>query len=67
MKKIKFRIITDENLGFKPQYKHWFMPFWFDLAKHGINRSVADCDAMIRSVIDNKSKSKFTPRVVKEY
>lgn len=29
MFKTKYRIVTDDYLGFEAQYKIWWFPFWF--------------------------------------
>jgi len=31
MRKVKYRIVTDNYLGFEVQKKVWFWPFWFQL------------------------------------
>ncbi len=57
--KTKYRVVTDNYLGYEAQYKPWFLPFWQQLNEvnthHIIERALEMCKAFKRNTQNKKT------------
>lgn len=62
--KTKYRVVTDNYLGYEAQYKPWFLPFWQQL--DGINthptieKALEMCKAFKRNTQNKKTVAVLT-------
>lgn len=49
MFKTKYRIVTDNYLGFEVQHKYWFWPFWIQTNFCNTHTSVKEAEEWIHA------------------
>ena len=61
--RVKYRVVTDDWLGYEVQKKLWYFPFWYII---GVNthRTIYDAENFIE---EHKKKKAFKSEVVKTF
>ena len=62
MKYVKYRIVTDNYLGYECQIKYWFTPFFSQIGLSNTHKSIEDAKVFIKK--HKKGRKKFKPKVI---
>lgn len=64
--KTKYRVVTDNFLGYEAQYKPWFLPFWQQLNRTNTHKTIQEALEMCKRFKRTKNPAQKTVAVLED-